>query len=200
MKRLTEENKNTALAFDRLFSHRGNPDWFERRRFRNLLRYFRGGTLVDVGCLDSLVTPWAKKRYPQATVWGLDISPVAVSGMTARYPQCHYRVESVYDLTFPSSSVDYVVAAELLEHLEEPGKAVEEMWRILRPGGVLAISTPLLEEREPGAVDRDHLWSFSFDDMKVFFPSPRRRKIKILRSRLLPYRYSWPVIVAFAWK
>lgn len=51
------------------------------------------------------------------------------------------RVEDVHHLTFADESVGTVVALETLEHVADPIRAVEEMYRILRPGGVLAISS-----------------------------------------------------------
>jgi SAM-dependent methyltransferase len=51
------------------------------------------------------------------------------------------RVEDVHALTFPDESVGTVICLETLEHVADPIRAVEEMHRILRPGGVLAISS-----------------------------------------------------------
>ena len=51
------------------------------------------------------------------------------------------RIEDVHRLTFASESVGTVVALETLEHVADPIRAVQEMWRVLRPGGVLAISS-----------------------------------------------------------
>jgi SAM-dependent methyltransferase len=51
------------------------------------------------------------------------------------------RIEDVHHLTFDDASVGTVVALETLEHVADPIRAVQEMHRILRPGGVLAISS-----------------------------------------------------------
>lgn len=51
------------------------------------------------------------------------------------------RVEDVHHLSFADESVGTVVALETLEHVADPIRAVEEMYRVLRPGGVLAISS-----------------------------------------------------------
>jgi SAM-dependent methyltransferase len=45
-------------------------------------------------------------------------------------------------LPFEDASFDVVVAAELLEHLREPQRLVDEAARVLRPGGILAGSVP----------------------------------------------------------
>ena len=51
------------------------------------------------------------------------------------------RIEDVHHLSFSDESVGTVVALETLEHVADPIRAVEEMYRVLRPGGVLAISS-----------------------------------------------------------
>jgi SAM-dependent methyltransferase len=47
-----------------------------------------------------------------------------------------------YRLPFGSSTFDCVIASEVLEHLLHDDMAITEMMRVLRPGGVLAVSVP----------------------------------------------------------
>jgi SAM-dependent methyltransferase len=51
------------------------------------------------------------------------------------------RIEDVHALSFDDASVGTVVCLETLEHVADPLRAVQEMHRVLRPGGVLAISS-----------------------------------------------------------
>lgn len=51
------------------------------------------------------------------------------------------RIEDVHHLTFENDSVGMILCFETLEHVKDPIRAVEEMHRVLRPGGVLAISS-----------------------------------------------------------
>jgi SAM-dependent methyltransferase len=51
------------------------------------------------------------------------------------------RIEDIHHLSFADESIGTVVALETLEHVADPIRAVEEMYRVLRPGGVLAISS-----------------------------------------------------------
>src|SRR5688572_31623925 len=51
------------------------------------------------------------------------------------------RIEDVHHLTFADDSVGTIICLETLEHVADPLRAVEEMHRVLRPGGVLAISS-----------------------------------------------------------
>jgi SAM-dependent methyltransferase len=51
------------------------------------------------------------------------------------------RIEDVHDLSFADESIGTVICLETLEHVADPIRAVQEMHRVLRPGGVLAISS-----------------------------------------------------------
>jgi SAM-dependent methyltransferase len=51
------------------------------------------------------------------------------------------RIEDVHRLSFADGSVGTVICLETLEHVADPLRAVQEMHRVLRPGGVLAISS-----------------------------------------------------------
>ena len=51
------------------------------------------------------------------------------------------QIEDVHALSFEDDAVGTVICLETLEHVADPLRAVQEMHRILRPGGVLAISS-----------------------------------------------------------
>jgi SAM-dependent methyltransferase len=51
------------------------------------------------------------------------------------------RIEDIHQLTFDDESVGTVICLETLEHVADPLRAVQEMHRVLAPGGLLAISS-----------------------------------------------------------
>jgi SAM-dependent methyltransferase len=51
------------------------------------------------------------------------------------------RIEDVHRLSFEDCSVGTVICLDTLEHVADPIRAVAEMYRVLRPGGVIAISS-----------------------------------------------------------
>ena len=51
------------------------------------------------------------------------------------------RIEDIHNLTFDDDSVGAILCLETLEHVTDPIRAVQEMHRVLRPGGVLAMSS-----------------------------------------------------------
>lgn len=51
------------------------------------------------------------------------------------------RIEDLHALTFEDDSIGTIICLETLEHVADPLRAVEEMHRVLKPGGVMAISS-----------------------------------------------------------
>jgi SAM-dependent methyltransferase len=52
-------------------------------------------------------------------------------------------ISDINNIPVPTSSVDVVLCTEVIEHVPEPIAAVQEMGRLLRPGGLLLLSAPL---------------------------------------------------------
>ena len=56
--------------------------------------------------------------------------------------RCLFGLGNIQQLPFKSSSYNSIICSEVLEHVESPQEAMKEMVRVLKPGGVLAISVP----------------------------------------------------------
>lgn len=65
-----------------------------------------------------------------------------------------YRVGQAQNLPISDGTIDYVFANMYLHHVESPSKAIEEMVRILKPGGKLVITD--LDEHEFGFLREEH--------------------------------------------
>jgi ubiquinone/menaquinone biosynthesis C-methylase UbiE len=205
MIKLTEQNeKNSPLEYDKIYLERlkKGVDQFDIRRWKKLLKKYKGSNLIDLGCLDSQVPFYAHERFPNAEIWGVDLAEETVKSMQDRYPFAIFEVADVYKTKYPSDYFGYAVAGEIMEHLEFPQKFLEETFRILRPGGILALSTPKEEIVEPGAIDKDrHLWSYSIEDITALLSPFGTVETEILGSKYFPfYKYSFPNIIAFCKK
>ena len=77
-------------------------------------------------------------------VIGVDIDPKSVCCATRKYSRNNlsFRTGNGINLPVESSSVDLVVSFETLEHLAEHDHMLEEIKRVLVPGGTLIMSTP----------------------------------------------------------
>ncbi len=85
-------------------------------------------------------------------------------------PRYHPDIQaSVYKIPLPNGSVGAVICKSVLEHLEEPGQAVDEMYRILKPGGRLLAYAPFIYpyHARPGGY-RDY-YRFAEDALRYLF-------------------------------
>lgn len=58
-------------------------------------------------------------------------------------------VGDIHNLPFEDNSIDAIICIAVLEHVEEPQKAVREMYRVLKPGGYCYIFAPFLYYYHP---------------------------------------------------
>jgi ubiquinone/menaquinone biosynthesis C-methylase UbiE len=77
-------------------------------------------------------------------VTGVDISEEAVAHARAKYrrPNLEYLRGSADDIPLAAAAVDTVVSFETIEHHDRHAEMMAEFRRVLRPGGVLVISSP----------------------------------------------------------
>jgi len=59
-----------------------------------------------------------------------------------RYPKLSFIRGDAYSLPFRDESFDEVILEEIIEHFEDQEKAIDEVLRVLRPGGQTILSTP----------------------------------------------------------
>jgi SAM-dependent methyltransferase len=75
-------------------------------------------------------------------------------------------VGDVYQLPFGDNEFDIVLCMVVLEHLEEPSRAIVEMRRVLKPGGKILVSVPFLFPIHDSPND---FWRFTKYGLKVLF-------------------------------
>lgn len=93
-----------------------------------------GGRVVDLGCGEEHFLRFLESTASE--IVGVDARPL--SGPYSRYLEADLDRE----IPLPEGSADLVVAKFLLEHLREPGRFLQEVRRILRPGASLVLITP----------------------------------------------------------
>lgn len=102
-----------------------------------------GLDLLDVGCGPGTITVDLARRVAPARVIGIDrasdVLKQARALAGAQNTSIEWHVGDVYDLPFPAASFDVIHAHQVLQHLADPVRALKEMRRVLRPGGVVAV-------------------------------------------------------------
>ncbi|MEU6259429.1 methyltransferase domain-containing protein [Streptomyces sp. NPDC047043] len=101
-------------------------------------------TVLDVGCGDGSAGAVAARVLAGHRIVGVDWSQDALRRAARRLPQVVRGELSGGGLPFASGSADAVLFSEVVEHLVDPDGALDELHRVLRPGGHLMLSTPNL--------------------------------------------------------
>ncbi len=101
---------------------------------------------VEIGCGEGFSTQRLRKILPnnvklQASEFVADLVPKAQK----RNPEVPIIEESIYETTYKDNTFDLVFLLEVLEHLDYPDKALQELARIIKPDGYLVLGVP----REP---------------------------------------------------
>ncbi len=106
------------------------------------------GRVLDLGCGPGQILILMKQRWPQMQIVGLDAGPAMIDKAREDAAAAHVDIE--YDvlrlgpqgetvLPYPDASFDVVTCNSVLHHLDDPLNAIDEMARIVKPGGAVLI-------------------------------------------------------------
>ena len=96
--------------------------------------------ILDVGCGDGVLYNIIKDRCK--SYYGVDISKTALSQIKDK--KVNVRIVNINEqkLPFQDNFFDYVVCLDVIEHVFDPVKLIEELFRVTKREGLVIISTP----------------------------------------------------------
>ena len=125
--------------------------WFRRHEvvYARLAQLCAGRDVLEAGCGEGygadLIASVAR------TVIAVDYDAAAVAHVRNRYPRVQVLAGNLASLPLGDSAVDVVVNFQVIEHLWDQPQFITECLRVLRPGGLLLISTPNRITFTPGS-------------------------------------------------
>jgi SAM-dependent methyltransferase len=126
--------------------------------------------LLDVGCSFGYSSAAVVARGPEGRVIvGVERDPQLLAQAQRQFSWLPMLDGDVSELPVADSCADVVLLLDVIEHIAEPGRALAEAHRVLRPGGTLIISVP-------------HRGATSWLDSVNLYAAMRR------------YRPSWPTL------
>lgn len=138
--------------------------------------------LLDLGC----GTGSMGKHKPDSDieVFGLDNNPCAVKQAN------HYEKAQLYDLErrklpFPDGFFCAALAKDILEHLVRPKVLVQEIFRVLKPGGTVIGSVPMPKPRVVWA-DYTHIRGFTKEALSTMFEDSGFKVVSIWKMGGVP--------------
>ncbi len=208
---LVEVARSTASLFDRWSVSYDRPG-LQRFTYRPVhdavlgrVSGVRPSTVVDLGCGTGQLTRRLIRRFPDATVVGVDLSDGMLSEAagrvteTARGAGALVRADA-HHLPFAPASVDLVVCSESFHWYRDQGRALDELAGVLRPGGRLLIASiaavtgagDRLLRRTTGAAG-SAIRALPPNRLRALL---RRSGFEVLRQRRVPRLgfVAWPVL------
>jgi SAM-dependent methyltransferase len=106
-----------------------------------------GQAVLDCGCGPGSITLGIAARTTPGEVVGVDFGLSQIDRATAVATEqgvsnVRFQAGSVYELPFDNGRFDRVFSHALLEHLADPVRALGELHRVLKPGGVIGVCSP----------------------------------------------------------
>jgi ubiquinone/menaquinone biosynthesis C-methylase UbiE len=102
-------------------------------------------------------------------------------------------IADIHDLPFDNNSIESILCLSVLEHVDNPFKAVDEIYRVLKPGGKALFFLPFYWPYHPSKFYKDY-WRFSEDGIRLLLK--RFKRVEIVKSgghlstmtNMIPYK------------
>lgn len=201
MDRETEMVRQASESFDRILRHRSYTEVIKDDEQRNLLLEMVDGRsykrILDIGTGTGYLAFPLARAYPYALVCGIDIARGIVEENQRRVRESclNNLIFQTFDgITYPfgEKSFDLIVSRYAFHHFLNPGSAVEQIYRLLTPGGRVLISDPMRAREDlNGVIDafmrvkRDgHVRFYEIQELEGLFAEKGLRKEKQIVTQM----------------
>lgn len=197
---VTQFNQKQQTIYQReQYAKGGLGRWHWDKRDQVALSLVRQSdlTIVDIGCGEGITLEKMQRLFPERNVLGIDFLQENID--ICRHYGCKAELGDVYNLQLSTQSVDFVLFMEVVEHLEHPKAAINEIHRVLVSGGRLVILFPndlvfkiariLTLRFKEAAYDPGHVRQWTPRDMRKFLS---KQGFTTTFSQNIPL-YFWPL-------
>jgi 2-polyprenyl-3-methyl-5-hydroxy-6-metoxy-1,4-benzoquinol methylase len=175
----------------------GKAYWDYRDKVALSLLDERDLCIVDLGCGEGITLERLTNMIPSRDIVGIDYLQDNVDICIKH--SLPARQGNIYDLDMDARSVDAVILMEVIEHLEDPKKAIRELQRILKPEGKLIVVFPndlifkiariLTLKFQEAAYDPGHVKQWRHHELiKVL----NHNGFSVQTNKSIPF-YFWPI-------
>jgi ubiquinone/menaquinone biosynthesis C-methylase UbiE len=132
----------------------------QKQQTLELLRLKPGMSVIEIGCGNGRdAEAVARLVGPGGRVVGIDASQELIAQATERTASLglplRFQVDDAHALAFADNSFDAARVDRVLQHLNDPGQAVREMARVVRPGGRMSAIEPDWQTMTVAGVDNE---------------------------------------------
>lgn len=153
-------------------------------RLSQIEKYKKGGKILDIGCSSGAFLGFLKAKGWD--VYGLDNSAFAIK-IAAQHLGDRVSLTTLAEASYPLNSFDVVCLFEVLEHVPDTSVHLQEIHRILKPGGILCLSVPNFASWERilfgpwwnGLDAPRHLYQFTPKTLRMFLEAAGFESLEI---------------------
>ena len=183
-------------------------------RLARIAKYVNGGDWLDLGCADGgysagLLDVGAK------SVTGVEVEEDRVQAARERHPDIPFHVSDGASIPFTEGSFDGVFMNEVLEHVDNEDETLDDVYRVLRPGGLIIVISPNRWFPFEGHRVQIGRWSSNKPSLIIpwlprsitndwvtarnYWPHEMRNKIESRGFTILETGFIMPVLEAYPW-
>jgi SAM-dependent methyltransferase len=146
--------------------------------------------VLELGCgraqsIGALLESIGKCKYT-----GIEASVAAVKAARMEHPEYDLQTGDITNLPFSAASFDIVTLNYVLEHLPAPYRVIDEIMRVLRPGGLVGLIAPVCDL--PWALPRS--LRYKSHDMPFTAVYAARRWLQQIKLRYLPHFFAFELL------
>ncbi len=162
-----------------------------------------GLRVLDAGCGEGHLLERIHRILPTGRLYGVDVTETALCRAKERCPWAQFTQTNLVHTDFPDAFFDVGVSTEVLEHVYEYPAVVQEMKRILKPGGHFILTFPneflwtvcrFFLGRRPIKVP-DHVNSFDPDTVRTLVSLTPEKQVNLPFG--LPFLFSLTCLMKF---
>ncbi len=105
--------------------------------------------IVDLGCGDGAIVSSLISSFKEKEIIGVDISPRRINGLKEKFPKRSFLCEDICKTSLKNKQFDLVISTQVIEHVKNDKKLIEEIDRITKKGGHIYVSSVI---KKPWAV------------------------------------------------
>jgi 2-polyprenyl-3-methyl-5-hydroxy-6-metoxy-1,4-benzoquinol methylase len=121
--------------------------WVHLNRFKEVGKVIEStkGSILDIGCADGMFTKVVLDKSGASKIIGIDVLNKSVDWANKHWKtnkKMSFRLADAHNLPFKTNTFNAVIALEVLEHVYEPVKVLQEIKRVLRKNGYIVFLVP----------------------------------------------------------
>lgn len=121
--------------------------------------------LLDVGCGDGVALYLLSKSSPHLELYGVEPVKEALEVAKRKIPKAYIEEGRADKLPFEDNFFDIIISSDVIEHVADPDKMLEEIRRVAKDGAKIIVGTPIKHSKTP--LDHNHVQEFFAEDFQI---------------------------------